>query len=39
MTTDFNRGVFRLGGTLKVGPGNPELGTPLTYYLEADHVE
>lgn len=39
VTTDFSRSIFRLGGTLKIGPGDPELGTPLTYYLEADHVE
>ena len=39
LTTDFSRGLFRLGGQLKIGPGDPQLGTPMTYYLEADYVE
>lgn len=38
LTTDFSRGVFRLGGKMKVGPPNPELGTPLTYELDADYI-
>ncbi|MEN0110332.1 MAG: hypothetical protein AAF805_06375 [Planctomycetota bacterium] len=38
-TTDFHRGVFRLAGKLKYGPGDPQLGTPLTYYLDADYVQ
>ena len=39
LTTDYSTGIFRVGGTLKIGPGDRELGTPLTFYLEADHVE
>ncbi len=39
LTTDYSSGIFRVGGILKVGPGDRELGTPLTFYLEADHIE
>lgn len=39
MTTDFSRGLFRLGGVLKVGPGDPQIGAPLTYLLDADYVD
>ena len=38
LATDYSGGIFRLGGKLQIGPGNPQLGTPLTYYLEADYV-
>ena len=39
MTTDYHAGLFRVGGTLSVGPGNPEYGTPLTYKIAADYVK
>lgn len=39
LTTDFSRGVFRLGGVLRTGPGQGQLGAPLTYYLDADYVK
>ncbi len=39
MTTDYHAGIFRVGGTLSVGPGDPEFGTPLTYKLTADYVK
>jgi hypothetical protein len=39
MTTDFSRGLFRVGGRLKLGPPDPELKTPITYYLDADYVK
>lgn len=39
LTTDFNRGVFRLGGVLSYGPGSREAQTPLTYTLYADYVK
>lgn len=38
LTTDFNRGIFRLGGVLSVGPGDPQAQTPLTYKLDATYV-
>ena len=38
LTTDYHQGLFRLGGVLRVAPGDPSLGTPLTYRLEADYV-
>lgn len=38
MTTDLSRKMFRLGGVLRVGPGDPSLGAPLTYHLEADYI-
>ncbi|MEO0529944.1 MAG: hypothetical protein AAF266_05120, partial [Planctomycetota bacterium] len=39
LTTDFNRGIFRVGGQLTVGRGDPSMGTPLTYKLAADYVK
>ena len=39
LTTDFSRGLFRVGGVMKIQPGNPQLGTPLTYTLDADYVK
>ena len=39
LTTDFSRGVFRLGGVLKEGPPNREIGAPITYLLDADYVD
>lgn len=39
MTTDFNRGLFRVGGLLTTGRGDREAGTPLTYKLAADYVK
>lgn len=39
LTTDFNRGLFRVGGVLTVTPGDPSIGTPLTYQLNADYVK
>lgn len=39
LTTDFNRGMFRVGGVLSVGPGDPAIGSPLTYKLAADYVK
>ena len=36
-TTDYDSGVFRLGGVLKLGPPDPKLGTPVTYHLDADY--
>ncbi|MEQ8849289.1 hypothetical protein [Botrimarina sp.] len=38
-TTDFHGGLFRVGGKLSRGPGEPTLGTPITYHLKADYVE
>lgn len=38
LKTNFSRGLFRLGGVLKIGPPNAEAGTPFTYFLEADYV-
>ena len=38
MTTDYHNGLFRIGGTLTVGPGNPRFNTPLTYQIKADYV-
>lgn len=39
MTTDFHRGVFRVGGKLSIARGDPRAGTPLTYKLDADYVK
>ncbi|MGL4511820.1 MAG: hypothetical protein ACRCT8_01910 [Lacipirellulaceae bacterium] len=39
LTTDFSRGLFRVGGKLRIGPPDPELNTPITYTLEADYVK
>lgn len=39
VTTDFNRGVFRVGGVLSVGRGDAKAGTPLTFKLAADYVK
>jgi hypothetical protein len=39
LTTDYHSGVFRLGGKLKVAPGDPRVGTPLTYVLDADYIK
>jgi hypothetical protein len=39
LMTDYHSGVFRLGGKLKVAPGDPRVGTPLTYELEADYIK
>jgi hypothetical protein len=39
LMTDYHTGVFRLGGKLKVAPGDPRVGMPLTYELEADYVK
>lgn len=39
MTTDYHAGLFRIGGTLSIGPGNSEYGTPLTYKIAADYVK
>lgn len=39
LTTDFNRGLFRVGGRLTIGPGDPEIQTPITYKLAADYVK
>ncbi|TWT90817.1 hypothetical protein Mal64_12140 [Pseudobythopirellula maris] len=39
MTTDYHTGLFRLGGLLKVGPGDPESNTPLTFHMQADYVK
>lgn len=39
LTTDYHNGLFRLGGVLKVGPGDAKNGTPLSYHLEADYVK
>jgi len=39
LTTDYHSGVFRLGGKLKVAPGDPRVGTPLTYELVADYIK
>ncbi|WP_145381870.1 DUF4190 domain-containing protein [Botrimarina mediterranea] len=39
LTTDYHSGLFRLGGKLKVAPGDPRVGTPLTYELVADYVK
>ncbi len=39
LTTDYHSGVFRLGGKLKVAPGDPRVGTPLTYELDADFIK
>lgn len=39
LTTDFNRGLFRVGGVLSVGPGDREAQTPLTYHLNATYVK
>ena len=39
LTTDFSRGVFRLGGEMTILPGDPQVGTPLTYFLDADYVD
>ncbi|QDT67354.1 hypothetical protein MalM25_02510 [Planctomycetes bacterium MalM25] len=38
LATDFNYGLFRVGGVLTVAPGNREAQTPLTYKLSADYV-
>lgn len=38
LSTDFNYGLFRVGGVLSVGPGNREAQTPVTYKLAADYV-
>ncbi len=38
VTTDASSKLFRVGGVLKLGPGNPELGTPVTFSLEADYI-
>ena len=39
VTTDFNRGLFRVGGVLTVGRGDVKAGTPLTFKLAADYVK
>lgn len=39
LMTDYHSGVFRLGGKLKVTPGDPRVGTPLTYELVADYIQ
>jgi hypothetical protein len=39
LATDYHSGVFRLGGKLKVAPGDPRVGTPLTYELVADYIK
>ena len=39
LTTDYHSGLFRLGGKLKVGKGDPRVGTPLTYELVADYIK
>lgn len=39
LTTDYHSGLFRLGGKLKIAPGDPQLGSPLTYQLDADFVK
>lgn len=39
LSTDFNRGLFRVGGVLTVGPGDPKAQTPLTYKLSATYVK
>jgi hypothetical protein len=38
VTTDASSKLFRVGGVLKIGPGNPELGTVVTFVLEADYI-
>lgn len=39
LTTDYHSGVFRLGGKLSIAPGDPRIGAPLTYRLDADFVK
>ncbi|MEO1496481.1 MAG: hypothetical protein AAFV43_04960 [Planctomycetota bacterium] len=39
LTTDLSRKLFRVGGVLRVGPGERSLNAPLTYYLEADYIQ
>lgn len=39
MTTDYHSGVFRVGGVLKLAQGDPRVGTPLTYQLDADYIK
>lgn len=39
MTTDYYTGIFRLGGVLKIGPGDPSIGTPITYVMDANYVK
>lgn len=38
LTTDYNSGLFRLGGVLRIEPGDPSIGTPITYAMDADYV-
>ncbi|TWU00160.1 hypothetical protein Pla108_11050 [Botrimarina colliarenosi] len=39
LSTDYHSGLFRVGGVLKVAPGDPRAGTPLTYELVADYIK
>ncbi len=39
MTTDFNRGLFRVGGVLEVGRADRQTGQPIKYTLNADYIK
>ncbi len=39
MTTDYHPGLFRVGGVLTIGPGDPTQGTPLSYRIKADYLK
>lgn len=39
MTADYHPGLFRIGGVLAIGPGDPTQGTPLTYKIKADYLK
>lgn len=38
-TADYHSGMFRVGGKMTRGPGDPKLGTPITYYLQASYID